>query len=45
MWIKFIMNLTNGKDAIVDVIDIIQLCHIFTIVWTVVYDEFKPLEK
>jgi len=45
MMIKSSMQCTITNDPILEIIDILDICHILTITWTTLYDEFKPLEQ
>jgi hypothetical protein len=38
------MYLGGCEHAIANIINITQSCHILTVVWTILYDEPKPLK-
>jgi hypothetical protein len=43
-WIECVIYLDGCEHAIANIIDISQSCHILTVVWTILYDEPKPLK-
>jgi hypothetical protein len=43
-WIEPVMYLGGCEHAIANIINITQSCHILTVVWTILYDEPKPLK-
>jgi hypothetical protein len=42
--IEYGMNHSHCKNAIANIIDIAERCHILTIFWSIVYDVLKPLK-
>jgi hypothetical protein len=42
--IEFVMNLMYGKNSIANVIDLSERCHILIVLWSVGYNELKPLK-
>jgi len=42
--IKGSMNLMHGKKSVADIIDISERCYVFTVLWSIFYNEPKPLK-
>jgi hypothetical protein len=43
-FVKCIMDVSSCKHTIANIIDIIELHHIFIICWTIGYKKLKPLK-
>jgi len=42
--IKGSMNQIHGKKSVADIIDISERCYVFTVLWSIFYNELKPLK-
>jgi hypothetical protein len=43
-WIKFGMYLSDCEHAVANIVNVIESCHILAVLWTILYDELKPLK-